>query len=295
MPSDRADLGPRDAVRGRHRLAALPVRPGLRGRFRSALQRLGAAARTRRSRRPPDRHLLGGNGEEVWEPRFTLHGFRYVQISGLPEAPCLDQFEGRVVHGEVPRTGAFECSNELLNRVHRNLQWTFRTSFQGALQDAGERSERVSWLGDPGFVVEDYLYTFDVAALWGKWLNDIRGSQRAAGDLPVIGPIHWREASWPAWMSTYPLFVWAMHRHYDDRRLPRAGRQAAPARRPDQRRRLRGHGQRNAALALDARLGYTAISGQRAGQLQRAGGGAGARWRLGCASSRAPTSPSTGR
>ena len=126
------------------------------------------------------------------------------------------------MHGEVPRAGTFECSNELLNQIHRNVQWTFRTSFQGALQDAGERSERVSWLGDPGFVAEDYLYTFDVAALWSKWLDDIRGSQRAAGDLPVISPIHWRESSWqpwPAWMSTYPLFVWAIHRCYDDRRV----------------------------------------------------------------------------
>ena len=178
--------------------------------------------RNNREARQIDTYVLSGNGEEVWEPRFTLHGFRYVEVSGLPEAPRLDQFEGRVVHGEVPRSGTFECSNELLNRIHRNVQWTFRTSFQGALQDAGERSERVSWLGDPGFVAEDYLYTFDVAALWSKWLEDIRGSQRAAGDLPVISPIHWRESSWqpwPAWMSTYPLFVWAVHRHYDDRRV----------------------------------------------------------------------------
>ena len=178
--------------------------------------------RNNRDARQTDTYILSGNGEEVWEPRFTLHGFRYVEISGLPEAPRLEQLEGRVVHSEVPCTGTFECSNELLNQIHRNVQWTFRTSFQGALQDAGERSERVSWLGDPGFVVEDYLYTFDVASLWSKWLDDIRGSQRAAGDLPVISPIHWRESSWrpwPAWMSTYPLFVWAIHQYYDDRRV----------------------------------------------------------------------------
>ena len=178
--------------------------------------------RNNRDARQTDTYVLSGNGEEVWEPRFTLHGFRYVEVSGLPEAPRLEQLEGCVVHSEVPRTGTFECSNELLNRIHRNVQWTFRTSFQGALQDAGERSERVSWLGDPGFVVEDYLYTFDVASLWSKWLDDIRGSQRAAGDLPVISPIHWRESSWqpwPAWMSTYPLFVWAIHQYYDDRRV----------------------------------------------------------------------------
>ena len=178
--------------------------------------------RNNRDARQVDTYVLSGTGEEVWEPRFTLHGFRYVEISGLPEAPRLDQFEGRVVHGEVAPAGSFECSDELLNQIHRNVQWTFRTSFQGALQDAGDRSERVSWLGDPGFVVDDYLYTFDVAALWSKWLDDIRGSQRAAGDLPVISPIHWRQASWqpwPAWMSTYPLFVWAMHRYYDDRRV----------------------------------------------------------------------------
>ena len=178
--------------------------------------------RNNRDARQTDTYVLSGDGEETWEPRFTLHGFRYVELHGLPAAPRREQLEGRVVHSAVPPAGTFHCSNELLNQIHRNVQWTFRSSFQGALQDAGERSERVSWLGDPGFVAEDYLYTFDVASLWSKWLDDIRGSQRAAGDLPVISPIHWRKASWrpwPAWMSTYPLFVWLLYRHYDDRQV----------------------------------------------------------------------------
>ena len=178
--------------------------------------------RNNRDARQTDTYILSGEGEEVWEPRFTLHGFRYVELQGMPAPPQLEHLEGCVVHTEIPRAGTFECSNELLNQIHRNVQWTFRSSFQGALQDAGERSERVSWLGDPGFVAEDYLYTFDVASLWSKWLDDIRGSQRAAGDLPVISPIHWREGSWqpwPAWMSTYPLFVWLAYQYYDDRLL----------------------------------------------------------------------------
>ena len=173
--------------------------------------------------RATDVYTLRGGGEELWEPRFTFHGFRYVEISGYPGAPTVDDVEGRLVRTALEQSGGFECSNDLLNRIHDNALRTFAGTFQGIPQDAADRSERVGWLGDPGFIAEDMMINFDSASFWSKWLVDIRDTQRADGCLPVVSPLHfppqyaWEE--WPAWQSSYPLFVRVVYERYGDKRV----------------------------------------------------------------------------
>jgi alpha-L-rhamnosidase len=167
-----------------------------------------------------DTYIARGDGEETWEPRFTFHGYRYVEVTGYPCVPTLDDIDGRMVRTAVKMSGDFECSNELINRIHGNIQRTFASSYQGLPQDAAERNERHGWLGDPGFVAEDYMLNFDDASFWSKWLIDIRDAQTADGRVPVVSPIHamardiWPE--WPAWYSTYPIFTWLLYQHYGD-------------------------------------------------------------------------------
>ena len=174
--------------------------------------------------RQTDRYILRGEGTEVWEPRFTLHGFRYVEVTGFPGTPTLEALEGRVVRSAVERIGRFDCSDSLVNRIHHNVCWTFESCLQSVPQDAADRSERVPWLGDPGFIAEDIIYNYDTAGFWTKWMNDIRDSQTPDGDVPVVSPIHWRGthsayAFMPAWKSTYPLFVWYVYWYYEDERI----------------------------------------------------------------------------
>jgi alpha-L-rhamnosidase len=174
----------------------------------------GGAAQT-------DTYVLKGEGVEVWEPRFTLHGFRYAEVTDFPGTPTLGNLEGRFVRNSVEISGSFECSNPLLNQIHHNVCWTFMTSLQGIPQDAGERSERVGWLGDTGFVAEDYIYNFDTVSFWAKWLDDIKDSQRPNGDVPVVSPLHWRSiySKYPCWKSTYPLIAWYLYQYYGDERI----------------------------------------------------------------------------
>ncbi len=142
-------------------------------------------------------------------------------MTGFPGTPGPANLEGRFVYNAVETSGSFQCSNPLLNRIHRNVCWTFMSSLQGIPQDAGERHERVAWLGDTGFVAEDYMVNFDTVAFWAKWLNDIKDSQRPNGDVPVISPLHWRDPySWfPCWKSTYPLIAWYLYQYYGDERV----------------------------------------------------------------------------
>ena len=174
-----------------------------------------------RARDPTADGAPDGRGSEVWEPRFTLHGFR------CAEAVCdhgvtVEGIEARHARTAVAETGSFECSDELVNRIHRNVTWTFASSMQGFPQDAADRSERVGWLGDP--VAGDFAFTFDSLPLWSKWLDDLADSQKPDGDLPVIAPLHWRRTHdaylmYPVWKSSYPVVAWDLYLEYGDARI----------------------------------------------------------------------------
>ena len=173
-----------------------------------------------------DTYILGGQGLEQWEPRFTLHGFRYVEMTGFPGEPSAENLEARFVRSDLDLAGDFACSNRLINQIHHNALWTFLCSLQGIPQDAAERNERVAWLGDTGFVWEDYIYNIDMAAFTAKWLWDVRDTQRPTGELAVTAP-KWRRSGrkgpryspYPCWISTYPLLTWYAYEYYEDTRV----------------------------------------------------------------------------
>ena len=180
------------------------------------------------SARQTDTYVLAGTGSETYQPRFTLHGFRYAEVSCDPGGVAVESIEARHARTSVAETEGFECSDRLLNQIHNNVTWTFASSLQGYPQDAADRSERVGWLGDP--VVEDFSFTFDDVLVWSKWLDDLADSQLPSGDLPVISPLHWRRTydcylMYPVWKSSYPVVAWdtylesgdprILERHYD--------------------------------------------------------------------------------
>jgi alpha-L-rhamnosidase len=169
-----------------------------------------------------DTYVLKGDGTEVWEPRFTVHGFRYLESRDLSEGIVIKHVDGRVVHEALVPVGHFSSSNALLNRIHENVLWTLRSNFQGIPQDAAERAERGAWLGDPGFTALDHLYNYDMEGFWEKWLADIQDSQKENGSIPWASPLHVRGTpytAWPTWQSTYPILVWNLYEFYGDRRV----------------------------------------------------------------------------
>jgi len=173
--------------------------------------------------RQSDTYILKGKALEVWEPRFTLHGFRYAEVTGFPGIPTLESLEGRHVRSAVETVGDFTCSNDLINRIHQAACWTFMSSMQSFPQDAADRSERVGWLGDP--IPEDFMLNYHTAAYWAKYANDLKDAQKPNGDLPVYCPLHWRRTYkngyhlWPVWKSTYPIVVWSVYQFYEDKRI----------------------------------------------------------------------------
>ena len=146
-------------------------------------------------------HLKGG-GPETYEPRFTYHGFRYVEVTGFAGKPTLDSILGRVVNDDLPSAGDFECSEPLINQFHSNVRWGVRGNYRSIPTDCPQRDERQAWLGDRTFSTRGETYLFDTSAFYSKWLQDMADAQKDSGSIPDVCPSYWPlyndNVAWPS-------------------------------------------------------------------------------------------------
>ena len=166
------------------------------------------------------------NSQLHWHPMLVYHGFRYVEISGLRETPNLDDFEGWVIYDEMPVTGLFETSNEIINVVYHNAYWGIRGNYRSMPTACPQRDERMGWTGDRTTGNYGESYIFDNHQLYSKWLTDAEDSQWENGSLPNVIPPYWRgytdNMTWPGAVVTvtdmlYTRFgdVEPIRQHYD--------------------------------------------------------------------------------
>ncbi|MFB3921067.1 MAG: family 78 glycoside hydrolase catalytic domain [Terriglobia bacterium] len=167
-----------------------------------------------------DTYILRGEGVETWEPRFTYHGFRYVEVTGFPGTPSLDSLRGRLVHSAVEPIGSFAASNPTLNAIQKIIRWGQRTNLHSVPTDCDQRDERMGWMGDAHVTAEEAMLNFDMAAFYTNFVRDIRDVQGADGTITDTVPHKYgsRPAD-PAWGTAYPLICWYMWEQYGDRRI----------------------------------------------------------------------------
>ncbi len=173
-----------------------------------------------RSAAVTDSYILKGGGTEVWEPRFTYHGFRYVELTGFPGKPTLDTIQGRVVHDALEPAGRWVTSNRLLNQIHHNIVWGTRGNYRSIPTDCPQRDERQGWLGDRSWESKGESYLFNIAPLYSKWVTDMADSQRADGSIPDVAPAYWplynNSVTWP---GTFVIIPGTLYEQYGDRRV----------------------------------------------------------------------------
>ena len=149
-----------------------------------------------------DTYTLKGGGAETYEPTFTYHGYRYVEVRGFPGRPEVDSIEGCVVNDDLERTGQWLCSNPLLNRIHRNVVWGVRGNYRSLPTDCPQRDERQGWLGDRSAESRGEVYLHDIAALYAKWLQDFEDGQKENGSVSDVNPPYWPlysdNITWPS-------------------------------------------------------------------------------------------------
>ena len=173
-----------------------------------------------RGARAVDTYTLRGQGEEIWQPRFTFHGFRYVEVTGYPGRPTEDAVTGIAVNSNVPLEGQFECSSPMVNQLYRNIVWTQRANFISVPTDCPQRDERLGWTGDAETFVRAATYNADVAAFFTKWLVDLEDAQGPEGDFPDVAPkIPITGSGCAAWADAGTICPWTIYQVYNDRRL----------------------------------------------------------------------------
>ncbi|MGD0242563.1 MAG: family 78 glycoside hydrolase catalytic domain [Streptosporangiaceae bacterium] len=169
-----------------------------------------------RTARAVDEFATAG-GAEVLEPRFTLHGFRYAEITGYPGDIEQADITARVVHSDIPATGSFASSQPWLDQLWRNIDWGQRGNFISVPTDCPQRDERLGWLADAQVFARTACYNRDVAAFFAKWLDDVADAQYDSGVYPDIAPrlnIPWAGA--PAWADGGVIVPWTVWKMYGD-------------------------------------------------------------------------------
>jgi alpha-L-rhamnosidase len=175
-----------------------------------------------RTARATDIYTLKGEGAEVYEPRFTYHGFRYVELTGWPGdgAPTAAALEGRVVHDDMQPIADFSSSSDMLNQIHHNVFWGIRGNYRSIPTDCPQRDERQGWLGDRSQVSRSESYMFDIAAFYSKWEQDLADAQHDNGSIPDVAPNYWPlyndDITWP---STFLFVPGMLYDQYGDRRV----------------------------------------------------------------------------
>lgn len=165
-----------------------------------------------------DKYTLKGEGEETWEPHFTYHGFRFVEIIGYPGIPDVKNFEGRIIHDEMEQTGHFETSNALVNQIYKNAYWSIRGNYRGVPTDCPQRSERMGWTGDRAIGSYGESFIFNNHNLYAKWVNDIRITQKENGSVSDIAPSYWSSyTDNMTWPGTYLTVSNMLYEQYGDK------------------------------------------------------------------------------
>ena len=165
-----------------------------------------------------DVYILKGEGEEVWEPRFTYHGFRYVELHGLAQPPTEDTLQGLVGHNDLTLTGAFRVGAPVIQQFWRNSVWSQRSNFFGLPTDCPQRDERLGWMGDAEVFWPAAAFNMDVQAYTARVMGDVRHDQAASGGFPdVIPPFApGLSLSSPGWADAGVILPHTCWRQYGD-------------------------------------------------------------------------------
>jgi len=175
-----------------------------------------------RTARSTDHYTLKGGEREIWEPRFTFHGFRYVELLGFPGTPSKETVTGIVVHSEMSPMGTFECSDPLINQLQHNIVWGQKGNFVDVPTDCPQRDERLGWTGDAQVFIRTAAFNLNVAGFFTKWMRDLEDAQYPDGAYPAVAP---NPAAWsigdggPAWADAGVICPWTIYQCYGDTRL----------------------------------------------------------------------------
>jgi alpha-L-rhamnosidase len=173
-----------------------------------------------RSARAEDVYVLDGKGEEIFEPHFTFHGFRYIRVIGYPGALRPDNFRAVALYTDMPLTGDFNTSDSLINQLQHNIRWGQQGNFVDIPTDCPQRDERLGWTGDAQVFSRTASFNRNVDNFFAKWLQDVCADQASDGSVPFVIPNILSPGERSAgWSDVSTIIPWNMYLAYGDKRL----------------------------------------------------------------------------
>lgn len=173
-----------------------------------------------RTAKATDVYIAAEDKMVIYEPKFTIHGFRYIEIKGLKDSAGISQIKGNVVYDALETKSTFHCSNKVLNQIYKNAYWTIRSNYRSFPTDCPQRDERQGWLGDRGTSSKGEAMVFDNFLFYKKWLKDIRYAQNEQGVVPGVAPPYYKvytdDVPWP---STYIVLANSLYQVYGDKSI----------------------------------------------------------------------------
>ncbi|MFJ3772306.1 family 78 glycoside hydrolase catalytic domain [Streptomyces sp. NPDC090075] len=187
-------------------------------RHAEVLEKGELGTRPLRTAEATDSYYLAGTGEEFLEPSLTFHGFRYAEVTGVPELRSED-VEAVVIGSDLRRTGWFTSSHNLLNRFHENVVWGMRGNFVDVPTDCPQRDERLGWTGDIQVFAPTAAFLFDSSGFLGSWLKDLAAEQLPDGSVPFVVPDVLRDAApaAAAWGDAAAIVPWVLYQRTGDK------------------------------------------------------------------------------
>lgn len=186
-----------------------------------------------RSAAATDEYVLRGDPDgEIFEPRFTVHGFRYIEITGYPGELSADDIVARVAFADMEQIGEFHCSHAPLDKLQQNIVWGQRGNFLSVPTDCPQRDERLGWTGDAQVFASTAAFNYDVRGFFRKWLTDLTDAQRPDGSVTHVAPDvltpgmqlrnpgggH-RQSGGSGWGDALEIVPFDLYRIYGDRRF----------------------------------------------------------------------------
>ncbi|MES1217630.1 MAG: family 78 glycoside hydrolase catalytic domain, partial [Bacteroidota bacterium] len=172
-----------------------------------------------------DDYILKGDGIETWAPRFTFHGFRYIEITGWPGKPTVNDIEGLRMNSDVAEAGNFECSNTMFNKLHEAIQWTFLSNIFSVQSDCPAR-EKMGYGADIVVTANSFIYNYNMAQFYGKTIRDYANEQQPDGGITEIAPYtgiadkgYGGESGPLGWELVFPYLQKQLYDFYGDKRI----------------------------------------------------------------------------
>lgn len=213
---------------GRLFISRLHLEAGRRVVFRHAevMEDGELGIRPLRTAKATDTIIGSGKAITDWSPKFTFHGFRYVQVDGWPGELSTDDLQAQIIHTDMKRRGFFECSNESVNQLHRNVVWSMRGNFVSLPTDCPQRDERLGWTGDIQAFTPTATFLYDTVGILQSWLQDLAAEQLEEGKggiPPLVVPLahmpHWPHIAQAVWDDVTVLTPAALYQYSADKAL----------------------------------------------------------------------------